>query len=146
MLALSDHTPSSRDWLAHGGSLSKVLSPGLRVGWIIAPPALLANATMCKQFSDAHTCHLTQAIEAHYLTLGKMDGTLNIARRTYAERARVMAESLRRELGVWAAEGFENDHPNFDLSESLRLDFLDPAKGSKTPEITTFFGVGFLPP
>ena len=55
LLALSHQVPGSRDWLLHCGSLSKVLSPGLRVGWLIAPPALLQRATMCKQFSDAHT-------------------------------------------------------------------------------------------
>jgi len=99
MLALSDGIPGSRDWLAHCGSFSKILSPGLRVGWMIAPPALLNNATMCKQFSDAHTSNLTQAIAAHYLTLNRLDSTLAVVRTTYAERARVMAESLRSELG-----------------------------------------------
>ena len=99
MLALSDSVPGSRDWLAHCGSMSKILSPGLRVGWLIAPPALLANATMCKQFSDAHTSNLTQATAAHYLTMGRLEGALNVVRTTYAERARVMAECLRRELG-----------------------------------------------
>lgn len=99
LLALSDGIPGSRDWLAHCGSFSKILSPGLRVGWLIAPPALLANATMCKQFSDAHTSNLTQATAAHYLTLKRLDSALSVVRKTYAERARVMAESLRRELG-----------------------------------------------
>jgi 2-aminoadipate transaminase len=99
MLALSDHIPGSRDWLAHCGSLSKVLSPGLRVGWMIAPPALLANATMCKQFSDAHTSNLTQATAAHYLTMNRMESALNVVRKTYAERAQVMAACLRKELG-----------------------------------------------
>ncbi len=100
LLALSAGVPGSRDWLAHCGSFSKILSPGLRVGWLIAQPELLAKATMCKQFSDAHTSNLTQAICAHYLTLDRLDGALAVVRKTYAERARVMAESLRRELGA----------------------------------------------
>ncbi len=38
LLALSAQVPGSRDCLAHCGSFSKILSPGLRVGWLIAPP------------------------------------------------------------------------------------------------------------
>jgi DNA-binding transcriptional MocR family regulator len=44
LLALSSEVPGSRDWLAHCGSLSKVLSPGLRIGWLVAPAALLGRA------------------------------------------------------------------------------------------------------
>ncbi len=99
ILALSAQMPGSRDWLVHCGSLSKVLSPGLRVGWMIAPPELLAKATMCKQFSDAHTSTLAQATAAQYLKAGRMPATLANVRQVYAERARVMGESLKRELG-----------------------------------------------
>lgn len=98
LLALSHEVPGSRDWLVYCGSLSKVLSPGLRVGWMVAPPALLARATMCKQFSDAHTSTFAQATAANYLQAGRMPATLATVRGTYAERARVMGEELTREL------------------------------------------------
>ena len=99
LLALSAQVPGSRDWLIHCGSLSKVLSPGLRVGWMIAPPDLLARATMCKQFSDAHTSTFAQATAAQYLRAGRMPATLAHVREVYAERARTMGECLKREMG-----------------------------------------------
>ena len=99
LLALSKDVPGSRDWLAHCGSMSKVLSPGLRVGWLVAPPELLARATMCKQFSDAHTSTFAQATAAQYLKSGRMPATLANVRKVYAERAQAMGEALTRELG-----------------------------------------------
>ncbi|APW40628.1 aspartate aminotransferase [Rhodoferax koreense] len=99
ILSLSADVPGSRDFIAHCGSLSKVLSPGLRVGWMIAPAELLAKATMCKQFSDAHTSTFAQATAAQYLKAGRMPATLANVRKVYGERARAMGDALRRELG-----------------------------------------------
>ena len=99
ILALSKDVPGSRELLAHCGSLSKVLSPGLRIGWMIAPPELLAKATMCKQFSDAHTSTFAQATAAQYLKSGRMPGTLAHVREVYGQRAQAMGAALQRELG-----------------------------------------------
>jgi DNA-binding transcriptional MocR family regulator len=99
LLALSADVPGSRELLVYCGSLSKVLSPGLRIGWMIAPPELLAKATMCKQFSDAHTSTFAQATAAQYLKAGRMPATLDRVRAVYAERAHTMGQLLQEHLG-----------------------------------------------
>ncbi len=99
ILSMCNHQPGAREWVAHCGSMSKVLSPGLRVGWLIAQPELLAKATMCKQFSDAHTSTFAQATAAEYLREGHMPANLVKMRKTYGERAAAMGAALKRELG-----------------------------------------------
>jgi DNA-binding transcriptional MocR family regulator len=105
IMSLTKDVPGSRELVVHCGSLSKVLSPGLRIGWMIGPAELLAKATMCKQFSDAHTSTFAQATAAQYLKSGRMPATLAHVRQVYAERALAMGEALKRELG--AAISFE---------------------------------------
>jgi len=143
ILSLSKDLPGSRDYIAYCGSLSKVLSPGLRVGWMIAPPALLANATMCKQFSDAHTSTFAQATAAQYLKAGRMPATLDNVRKVYGERARVMGECLKSELG----DAVEFTHPQGGLFFWARL----TGAGGKIQDAGEFAkraieqGVAFVP-
>ena len=99
LLAMSPQVPGSRELLVHCRSLSKVLSPGLRIGWMIGPAELLAKATMCKQFSDAHTSTFAQATAAEYLRAGRMPATLDKVRSVYAARARTMGDALHQMLG-----------------------------------------------
>lgn len=100
LLALSAQVPGSRDWLCYAGSLSKTLAAGLRVGWLVAPDALLAKAVMCKQFSDAHTSNLSQQIAANYLAAGGMQIALQHARSIYAQRAAALCDGLQAQLGA----------------------------------------------
>ena len=143
LLALSEQVPGSRDWLVHCGSLSKVLSPGLRVGWLIAPPELLAKAVMCKQFSDAHTSTFAQATAAQYLKAGRMPATLANVRAVYAERAQALCDALRQELG----DAVEFVQPQGGLFVWLRL----TGAGGKQQDATALAkaaiekGVAFVP-
>ncbi len=99
LLALSEQVPGSRDCLVHCGSLSKTLSAGLRLGWMIAPDELLAKAVMCKQFSDANSSTFAQATASQYFKSGRMTANLAKARAVYAERAQALCAGLRAELG-----------------------------------------------
>ena len=139
LLALSAQVPGSRDWLVHCGSLSKVLSPGLRVGWMVAPKDLLAKATMCKQFSDAHTSTFAQATAAHYLASGRMQPALEKVRGVYAERAQVMSDALREQLG----NRIEFVQPKGGLFVWARLP-LGPQGGQLAPKAIEK-GVAFVP-
>ncbi|ABM37385.1 aminotransferase-like domain-containing protein [Polaromonas naphthalenivorans] len=130
LLSLSDSVPGSRELLAHCGSLSKVLSPGLRIGWMIAPPALLANAVMCKQFSDAHTSTFAQATASQYLKAGRMPATLAHVRKVYGQRAAAMGNALKRELG--AAVAFEQPQGGLFFWASLT------GEGGKTRDAGEF--------
>ena len=143
LLALSSSVPGSRDLIAYCGSLSKVLSPGLRVGWMVAQPELLAKATMCKQFSDAHTSTFAQATAAQYLKAGRMPATLANVRAVYAQRAKAMCDALTREMG----DAVEFTQPQGGLFFWARL----TGKGGKITDASEFAkraigqGVAFVP-
>jgi DNA-binding transcriptional MocR family regulator len=143
LLALSASVPGSRDLLVHCGSLSKVLSPGLRVGWMVGPAELLAKATMCKQFSDAHTSTFAQATAAHYLKAGRMPATLAKVRAVYAERATAMGNALRRERGD--AISFVQPHGGLFVWACLTGAGGKPADGSAFAKAAIDKGVAFVP-
>jgi DNA-binding transcriptional MocR family regulator len=143
LLALTERVPGSREWLAHCGSLSKVLSPGLRVGWLIAPPELLSRATMCKQFSDAHTSTFAQATAAQYLKSGRMPATLDKVRQVYAQRAKAMGEALQHELG--AAVRFTQPQGGLFFWAYLTGAGGAPSDGQVLAKLAIDKGVAFVP-
>ena len=95
LYALSQQTDGAQGRVIYLGSLSLVVAPGLRVGWMIASQPVLGNAVMVKQFADAHTSTFAQATAAAYLRSNRLDTVLPRTRAAYAERAHAMANGLR---------------------------------------------------
>lgn len=82
----------------HMSTFSKIVAPGLRLGWIIAPPSLLERIVVVKQIADVHSSSLDQAIVLKYLEGGRLPVHVEHVRRSYAERSRWLTEALSQEL------------------------------------------------
>jgi 2-aminoadipate transaminase len=82
------------------GTVSKIVCPGLRVGYAIAPDAVARALVLVKQALDLHTSTLAQRAVHRVLTApGFLDTQLGRLRPLYASRAATLCRVLRRELG-----------------------------------------------
>jgi 2-aminoadipate transaminase len=82
------------------GTISKVLFPGLRVGWMVAPAALAPVLALMKQAMDLHTATLNQRIALQLLQRPEFEAEhLPRLRAHYGRQASVLAEALVTELG-----------------------------------------------
>lgn len=84
----------------YAGSYSKVLSPGMRIGFVCAHQDIIAKMTVCKQVSDVHTNLFFQMICAEYLAQCDIDAHIDSIKKLYFERMTVMADAME--------EGFAN--------------------------------------
>lgn len=80
------------------GSFSKVLSPGLRVGYVCAHRDIIQKITVLKQTNDVHTGILPQMIAHHFLTEYDFDAHLEGLRKIYKHKAQLMLDGIRAEF------------------------------------------------
>jgi 2-aminoadipate transaminase len=77
------------------GSFSKIVAPGMRVGWIVAPDALMEKLIIAKQASDLNSSFFTQAIVYQYLADNDIEKHIDTIRDVYGRQAGAMLESIR---------------------------------------------------
>ncbi len=80
------------------GSFSKVLSPGLRVGYVCAHRDIIQKITVLKQTNDVHTGILPQMIAHHFLTEYDFDAHLENLRSIYKHKAQLMLDGIQAEF------------------------------------------------
>jgi len=80
--------------IVYTGSFSKILGPGFRLGWMLAPPEIYEKAQIIKQSIDACSPTFTQVIANEFLQKGYLTPYLKKIRKEYAERKTIMQQAL----------------------------------------------------
>ncbi|NOH00985.1 MAG: PLP-dependent aminotransferase family protein [Chloroflexi bacterium] len=75
-------------------TFSKLLAPGLRLAWVIAPPNVIRKLVMTKQAADLHTSSFNQHVAYEVAKGGFLDEHVKVIRATYKERRDVMLEMM----------------------------------------------------
>src|SRR5690606_11441150 len=80
------------------GSLSKVMLPTLRLGFLVAPPSLGSALRKAKHITDWHTAVATQAAAASFIEDGLLVQYVRRMRRVYEERQELIRRVLDRDF------------------------------------------------
>ena len=81
------------------GTFSKIMFPGLRIGYVVLPPELVAPFTRAKWLVDRETPALEQAALADFISEGHLERHVRRMRRLYARRREVLVDAIERHFG-----------------------------------------------
>ena len=87
-------TMDSENIVLYAGSFSKVVSPGMRVAYVIAPQQIIQKMTVCKQGSDVHTNIWSQMVCYEFMTKYDFEKHLENLRTIYRKKAQFCMDLL----------------------------------------------------
>jgi GntR family transcriptional regulator/MocR family aminotransferase len=87
------------DVVLYVGTLSKVLAPGLRIGYVTGPPTLVERAARLRLYIDRQGDHVVEEAVAELIEDGALERHLRRARRHYRERRDTLVRALRERFG-----------------------------------------------
>ena len=83
------------DGVIYMGSFSKVLTPGIRLGYVCAPLPLVRRLELAKQAADLHTAQLTQMVVHEVVKDGFLDQHIPTIRQLYGDQCQVMLDAMK---------------------------------------------------
>lgn len=125
--------------IIYTSTFSKILAPGLRLGWAILPPFLLHKVAIIKQAADLHASALSQSIVECYLGLDRLPAQIEKIRAAYKHKGEILAGLVEKELG---------DIISFDKPKGgmfLWARFRQPFDATEWLKTTLEQGVVFVP-
>ncbi|MDR3100976.1 MAG: PLP-dependent aminotransferase family protein [Paraburkholderia sp.] len=123
LLAEAQAIDGARDWVVHFASLSKIVAPGLRVGWMAGPREIVRRCVIAKQTVDLCSSPWTQAVAAEYLAAGALEQHLPKITAAYGVKCAALCAALREQLG----EAIEFAQPEGGMFVWARLPGIDAA-------------------
>jgi 2-aminoadipate transaminase len=84
--------------ICYTGSFSKILGPGMRLGYLLAPPEILSKCELAKQSVDACSSTLTQVLAHEFMAQNKLMPYLQRVRPIYARRLKLMLDALEKKM------------------------------------------------
>lgn len=75
-------------------TFSKILAPGIRLGWVVAPETIIKKLVQAKQATDLHTSTLIQMITHDIMTRGILKAHAKEIKRVYGERRHIMTTAM----------------------------------------------------
>jgi GntR family transcriptional regulator/MocR family aminotransferase len=143
--------------VAYIGTLSKVLAPGLRLGFLLGPPALIERAVEVRLHNDRHGDPILESAVAELVDDGELQRHLRRMRQVYRGRRDALVDALRRHLagaldvdtpsggiGLWARVHPDIDDEAWVRAAGARGVWLRPGRelslvGARTPGLRMVF-------
>jgi 2-aminoadipate transaminase len=98
LFALAAETGGFQDHVLHVGTFSKILMPGLRLGWVLGPEEVIDKLVQAKQATDLHTSAFNQHLALELIREGFLEEHIPVLRREYARRRDAMLAALRQSM------------------------------------------------
>jgi 2-aminoadipate transaminase len=102
-LETPDGSRDGGDFVIYTGTMSKILSPGIRVGWLVAPRPVLAKLNLGKQSADLCSSSLTQHFVAQYFASGDWREYVATLRGLYRQRRDTILDALAEHMPAQAS-------------------------------------------
>lgn len=116
------------DHVCYAGSVSKLLAPALRIGWVLAPPKYRDALVAAKRFADLGNAALPQQVLARFMESGEMERRLRHLRTRHRRRRDVMVDAITTHLpnavvhgaaaGLHLTITFDTEFADTDLAAS----------------------------
>lgn len=139
LYALAQRDARLAPHVAYTSTLSKVLAPGLRLGWILAPLAVRRAAVRIKQALDLHTSSFAQEVAAAYLAGDGLGAAMARVQTAYGERAAALCDALESSFGT----GLEFERPQGGMFVWAR--FTDGTDTRALLDVARRLGAIFVP-